>query len=484
MNNNKIHFLLLLIAAVIFFNFNSCKNQFKNNHSEISTEEKTFFEVSFNTGNDSAGSIKAEYKGGLEIKSGLKVLKGSIIVFKVNQKDYDYELTDWEINNAAVNGSCGKTKIEVTVNKNLFVKVNFKKKIFDTTKPNITFKIADSLSSGRDEADINLTLGAKKENTPIQIDWGAGKEDFIIGSTTPAIIRRAVNAGGEVKIYGKLNHFNAMANKFIIEISFYNCGQLETVRLSQNKIQKIDLRTLPALKEIHVTDNAFTEIDLSGAENLEEFYCGWNKISELDTKKNPKLTVLTCYNTDIKKLDISGNPELEVLTAGDNTYTSPIILENNAKLKSLDLENCKLTALDITKLSKLETLRFKGNNITEIDLTGNIFLTYLDLGKNRLKNLNLSNLTELKELRVNGNALSALDLSKNNKLNVINLKGNKFDACALNKLYTEMNPPAELNTNAFAVGENPGAATSKTSIAKNKGWRMDIEGDGSGCRQG
>ena len=41
-----------------------------------------------------------------------------------------------------------------------------------------------------------------------------------------------------------------------------------------------------------------------------------------------------------------------------------------------------------------------------------------------------------------------------------------------------MNPPLNQD-NGFGIAGNEGAATSNTKIAKDKGWRLDVEGDGS-----
>lgn len=463
----------ILITLLCLTLIPSCKN------SREQIDRPAFFEVKFETNNEKLASVKAAYKNGTEITSGTKVEKESLIVFFITHKDYDYT-NNWEINKIIAPEYFNKTKIELTIAEDVSVKVNFAKIHYDETKPNITLRISETLKNGEDETDITLTVGARNENTAIQIDWGSGKEDFTIGSGTPVIITRTVDAGSDIKIYGKLNHFNASGNKFITGISFYNSSQLEIVRLSQNKINTIDLSTLPALKEIHLTDNNLTEIDLSHCENLEEFYCAWNTISALNTEANPKLTVLTCYNTGITELDISSNKELEVLTAGDNNYSKNIILDNNTKLKSIDLENCNFKNIDVTKLTKLKTLKLSGNNLTGIDLKNNILLSYLDLGKNMIKELELDKLTELEQLRINGNVLLNLDLSNNKKLNVIDLKNNKFKACALNDLYFLMNHPVDVH-NSFAVDGNIGAAGSKTKTAKDKGWRIDVTGDGSGC---
>ena len=215
---------------------------------------------------------------------------------------------------------------------------------------------------------------------------------------------------------------------------------------------------------------------------MEELYCGYNKIEKLDVKENKSLTVLNCYNTHIKELDISNNPLLEILKAGDNEYSKEIVFDFNPLLKSIDLENIKLSSINLSNLKKLEKLWLKGNRLSSIKLKDNTLLNYLDLGENDIESLDVSMLPLLEELRCNKNKLKSLDLSENKKLKIINLKNNDFSACSLNQLFLSVNPPLEVN-NGFAIGENPGATTSNTKIAKDKGWRLDVEGDGSAVCQ-
>lgn len=349
--------------------------------------------------------------------------------------------------------------------------------IYDETKPNIVFKIPEI--DGKDEVELTLHLAGKKIGDSIQIDFGDGKKtDYTFTSTEASKMNKKISIPAEVRIYGKLTHFNAIGNKCISEISFYNSDDLKVIRLSQNNISQIDLSTVPHCKELHITDNKITEIDLIPCKELEEFYCGYNKVTKLDVSQNKRLTVLTCYHTDIKRLDISNNPLLEVLTAGDNKYSKEIVFDNNPLIRSLDLENVGLTSINISNLKKIEKLRLKGNHLNSIKLENNTLIDYLDIGDNKLESLDVSMLSLLEQLRCNKNKLKNLDLSKNKKLNIISLQNNEFSACSLNQLFLTLNNPLN-NDNGLAIGGNAGAITSNTKIAKDKGWRLDIEGDGS-----
>ena len=443
-----------------------------------SIKEKTHL-IHFASDDENVAVVEVHTESGEQVKNGERLKNGTKIIVTAVFKDYEWEITHWEVNSSNAYQKLRSFSYTVVQDVNILLKLN--KLVFDETKPNIVFKIPEI--DGKDEVDLILHLAGKKAGDVIQIDFGDGKKiDYTFESTEPSKVSKRIDIPCEVKIYGKLQHFNAIGNKYISEISFYNCNNLKVCRLSQNKIDRLDLSTIPACKELHITDNKITEIDLTSCRELEELYCGYNEIEKLDVRENKSLTVLNCYNTHIKELDISNNPLLEILKAGDNEYSKEIVFDFNPLLKSIDLENIKLPSINLSNLKKLEKLWLKGNRLVSIKLKDNTLLNYLDLGENNIETLDVSMLPLLEELRCNKNKLKSLDLSENKKLKIINLKNNDFSACSLNQLFLSVNPPLEVN-NGFAIGENPGATTSNTKIAKDKGWRLDVEGDGSAVCQ-
>lgn len=310
---------------------------------------------------------------------------------------------------------------------------------------NITLKITDDLGYDADDEEITETalqlhLGALKEGTAIQIDWGDGeKRDYTIGSKDPANITETIDGGATVKIYGELSLLDATGNKTITEAHFSKTPALQVLRLAQNKLTAIDLSELTALKELWLTDNKLTAIDLSSLTNLEEFYGAWNNYPELKTHMNTKLTVLTCYNTAITALDLSHNKALEVLTAGANKYTNPLDLSQNTALKSLDLEGAGLPSIDVTPLVRLSKLNMQGNQLT------------------------------------------ALDISQNKALRLLDLRANPIDACTLNDIYFLLPKAEEVDEARAYINKTTGGATSETAMLTNKGWKVDIKGDATGC---
>ncbi len=85
--------------------------------------------------------------------------------------------------------------------------------------------------------------------------------------------------------------------------------------------------------------------------------------------------------------------------------------------------NCDQYGINSTKgierLTNLETLYLRDNNISEINLTKNIYLSNVYLTKNKLTSLNISKNSNLYVLDVSGNPLNVLDVSKNPGLETV-----------------------------------------------------------------
>lgn len=351
--------------------------------------------------------------------------------------------------------------------------------IFDESLPNIVFNIASEEELGKDEVSLILQVLGDGKGKSICIDWGDGeKKDYTFQVDEVSKISYKVGASAEVKLYGKLKLFDASAQKAIKNIRFYNSRMLETLRLSQNKIEKIDLLPLSSLKELQITDNKLTSIDVSSLSSLSELYCAWNKIAMLDVSKNVNLTVLTCYNTEITSLNLANNPLLEVLKAGDNKYSEVPVFTYNVNLKSIDFEHCHFTKINLKDLKRLEKAWLSGNKFSSIDLSNNKELIYLDVSNNEMESLDASELVRLETLMLNNNNLKNLDLKQNKRLNIVKLQNNLFSACSLNRIFDDVCLPLT-KENGFGIKGNEGSATSNTSIAENKGWRLDMKGDGT-----
>ena len=120
-----------------------------------------------------------------------------------------------------------------------------------------------------------------------------------------------------------------------------------------------------------------------------------------------------------------------ILTSSIDTITSLIInwdwitdltgIEDFTTLVSLDCAGNNLTELDLSNNLYLEYLDCHQNNLTTLNIVNNTLLSYLDTyGNDDLLCLNISNNVQLTHLKCSYNNLSELDVSSNTLLKYLN----------------------------------------------------------------
>lgn len=139
----------------------------------------------------------------------------------------------------------------------------------------------------------------------------------------------------------------------------------------------------------------------------------------------------------------------------------------------------------------LRELNVSSNNLSELNVSENELLENLSAYGNKLTTLDLSNNPNLSSLLVQNNQLTGLDLSNQKALSLIYVGGNGWDACTLNDFYYSLNPWKEVKSdygtgNTLWVTENGAtkendAAHAESDLATGKGWKVNTEGDGTGC---
>jgi Leucine-rich repeat (LRR) protein len=254
---------------------------------------------------------------------------------------------------------------------------------------------------------------------------------------------------------------------------------LTTLTCDNNPITTLDISKNLALTTLSCVANKLTSLDLSKNLNLKSLYCESNAINSLDVTNNIALTDLNCranllstlnvtknillktldfsfYSTNvvghdtpgkITYVDISQNTSLESLSCDSNPLTI-LDLSKNPALKKLSCRAIKLTSLDLTNNLNLENLICDSNQINSLDFTKNLALKTLSCLSNKLTNLDISKNVALTDLYCYSNLLTNLDLSKNvaltdlncssNMLTSLNLKNGKNTL--LRNLYFKANP--------------------------------------------
>ena len=191
-------------------------------------------------------------------------------------------------------------------------------------------------------------------------------------------------------------------------------------------------------------------------------------------------------------MEVENNVPFSFGISGIDPETEVEIDWGNGEIETMTIDNESIVRLEGN--SKGTTIRINGlidyfdcseNDLISLDVTHNTQLVRLTCSNNQLTTLDLSNNTELERLFCDGNQLDPIDLSNNTKLNYIECSGNGMTACELNDLFYHLPVCATTptNVNLFIAGiDNANEAeTSETSIATKKGWKVSIDGDGSGC---
>lgn len=163
-----------------------------------------------------------------------------------------------------------------------------------------------------------------------------------------------------------------------------------------------------------------------------------------------------------------------------NNYSdkkSHTITINGSKLNTIKGLFCfdnQITSLNVNNNPKLKTLDVLKNRLTNIDIRNNPELSELNCTWNRLKNLDVSKNTLLQNLYCENNQLKSLDVSKNPKLVSVFLRSNQLDVNQLNFFFETLHNNKIWGKTIY-IGGNPGVEKCNKSIATNKGWKIDTE---------
>ncbi|MCR4032587.1 MULTISPECIES: T9SS type A sorting domain-containing protein [Flavobacterium] len=196
---------------------------------------------------------------------------------------------------------------------------------------------------------------------------------------------------------------------------------------------KVLTSNISSIKTLEVSYSARKITNLTGIEDftaLESLIYRGNtgKISALDVSKNTKLKTLDVSSNLLTALNISNNLELETLIVDSNKITD-LDVTQNTKLKVLKFESNQLSAISVSNNKELTTFNsYYNNKIASLDLSQNVLLTDLNCASNQLTTLEISKNTLLKSLYCDGNKLTVLNISKNTLLETLRTATNNLTA--------------------------------------------------------
>jgi hypothetical protein len=182
------------------------------------------------------------------------------------------------------------------------------------------------------------------------------------------------------------------------------------------------------------------------AEGLEEF---GNRIRSYN---------INYFMGKVQSFSVVNCPYLKIvsLSSLNRNVLNSITLNNCPALALLDCSYNKLTTLDVSKNTALIDLYCAYNQLTELDISKNTALETLSCCNNQLTALNVSkSMVLLRELICYDNQLTAP---------------------AIDAIFTALpdyNGLPDHNWDYIDIRNNPGSADCTSSIAENKGWRVN-----------
>lgn len=152
-----------------------------------------------------------------------------------------------------------------------------------------------------------------------------------------------------------------------------------------------------------------TGIDVSGCPALVTLDCFNTKITTLDASNLTKLDTLKCPNT-LTALDVSGCTTLRFLSCSSPSLTT-LDVSTLTNLTSLNVSSTKLTTLDVSNLTHLTNLTCNSTLLTDINMSGCTALSFLNCASTPITSLEISGLTNLTTLNCSYTKLTDLDIS-------------------------------------------------------------------------
>lgn len=327
------------------------------------------------------------------------------------------------------------------------------------------------------EQELSFALSVPEGKEGVTIDWGDGvKVPYKVATTgltriNQKAISETVIIEGAIKkaVFDSYPGMDAGIDNNLKGIEITSQKSLKSLELFMNqRIGSLDLTECPNLTTLNCEYCGLTSLNLDGLTKLDTLMCGGNSLKELNLEHLNNLVELNVKGNNLTRLNVTNSPKLVKLVVTNNSLSAIEGLDKLSKLKSLDVSFNSFEELDLSKNAELIGLSVQNNNLTTLDLSKN---------------------AELVTFNFNNNNIKALDLSNNQKLGYVSLAGNAMTACQLNDFYYTL--PNHVDIEGFQLnftlftsdnqGNKNDADHAESKIAVLKGWKLNYEGDGSGC---
>ncbi len=229
-----------------------------------------------------------------------------------------------------------------------------------------------------------------------------------------------------------------VTNQIIQEFKLPESSKLSILETFNSQFPSIDFSGQPELKQVSLSVRGET-IDFSKNRKLESVMLTGmvtegsivskctKHISQVKTViigDNDKIKSLKCDLPKLSKLDIGKTPALNYVSINNSKRLKSLNTDKMTNLKQLEVVNCGLTRLKLTKNKKLEKLNCSKNKLKKLSVTKNIKLKLLKCSNNKISILNLKKNKNLKTLSCKKNKIRKIDIQKT-KLKRKNIKCDK-----------------------------------------------------------
>ena len=178
--------------------------------------------------------------------------------------------------------------------------------------------------------------------------------------------------------------------------------------------------------------NYISSLNLNCNRELRYLDCSANCLTQLDVSKNTKLETLRCSGMDPERY--YNTMSFDASDAQQSYRLTALKVTALPNLKKLICSDNELRTLNLSKNTKLMYLDCSRNKyISQLDIANNPNLTVLICSFNRLTSLNLSKNTALKTLRCGYNSLATLNVSKCTALQVLDCSVNLLNTIDISK---------------------------------------------------
>ena len=230
--------------------------------------------------------------------------------------------------------------------------------------------------------------------------------------------------------------YNKKIEKFDMEFDHLNTLNLSNQKWLTDEKLKLILAKGTVRRLILGNNPNLKNIDLSVSKHL---------MSLTFSSAMTNVTSLNVSNTGLGNLDLTNLPNLTNLNASNSSLESINGLNTLPNLQTLNLTNNRISSLDVSKLTKLETLMISGQRnlqnekiLSSLTLPSTNVLKDLRIGNNNLSSLDfISKCKNLETLYAYGsNKIDTLNLSSNTNLTNLYVYGSKISEIVLPKTGT------------------------------------------------